>query len=30
MIKNRIDTDQFVPEKPTDPDLQCFPERGIS
>ena len=30
MIKSRIDPDSFVPEKPTDPDLQCFSERGIS
>ena len=30
MIKSRIDPDKFVPEKPTDPDLRCFPEWGIS
>ena len=30
MLKSRIDPDKFVPEKPTDPDLHYFPERGIS
>ena len=29
MIISRIDPDLYVPEKPTDPDLQCVPERGI-